>query len=107
MQTYSPLVLTRPPHQHISGGHYWYSKPGCVRYSHSDMLKVIKGGDDIKFENGPEEFELLGILSMLEKGASANQTLDRLKDGDKQLLYRIIRAGGFVRYIRGLENALP
>lgn len=101
----SKLVLTMAQKKK-QGGDYWYTKPGAIRYTQSDILAALKTGIEIEFQGGCEEKELLGVLSLVEKGVTSNTPIDFSKKGDTALLNRIIRAGGFCEYLDKLEGEL-
>lgn len=87
-----------------SGGSYWYTVPGGIRKTQLDLLAMMKEGTDLEFTNGEAEIEFLCLLSLAEKGVTSTQYLNRDKQGDTELLNRIIRAGGFCNYITELEK---
>ncbi len=98
------LVLTMAQKKK-SGGDYWYSKPGAVRFTQHEILINLRRGVEIEFQNGDEYKELLGVLSLAEKGVSSNSPIDFARKGDTALLNRIIREGGFIEYIEKLETS--
>lgn len=102
MQAPEKITLTRT-HEKAHGGQYWYTKPGSVRFTQSDIFNAIKVGAEIEFNNGHEELELLGALEFSEKGVTSNTKIDFFKQGDTALLDRVIRAGGFCEYVLKLE----
>lgn len=95
-------------HLHASrrGGEFWYAYPGSARYNQEKMRQVLREGIELEFHGGRPECEFLGLLSAEEKGSISNEPIDRNRQGDKALLYRIIRAGGFCNYIEHLEGYL-
>lgn len=103
MQT-PKLIKLKKSNSKVRGGSYWYTVPGGIRKTQIDLLTMMKEGADLEFTNGVAETEFLCLLSLAEKGVTSTQYLDRDKQGDTELLNRIIRAGGFCNYITELEN---
>ena len=97
------IVLTKS-HKKNTGGDYWYSRPGSIRYTISEIYEMLRNGTEIEFHNGKEDLELLTALAFAEKGVTSNTKIDFSKQGEVKLLSRIIKAGGFIEYINSLQK---
>jgi hypothetical protein len=93
-------------HKKTHGGDYWYTKPGSIRYTLAEIYQCFKNGIEFEFLNGVEEVELLAILAIGDKGGVSGEKIDKSKQGDKELMKRIILAGGFCAYIENLEGKI-
>lgn len=79
----------------IWGGPYFYDRAKGCRTTYSHLYERMHNGENLLFEETPPVELFLGLLKTAEK-----------KEGNVQLLNRIIRAGGFVQYINQLERKL-
>lgn len=82
---------------------YFYSKQGSITRSIPEIYELIRSGTDIKFENLDEDALYLSLLHYIENGSTKDK-INFHKKGDKDLLTRVIRHGGFTQYIKELEN---
>ena len=86
-----------------SGGLHYYSKNFNHRVDFPFIHNEIKKGVDLEVENFDEYKLLMNVLKLAQTDFKRRNLF---LSGDTQLMNRIIRGGGLIKYIKSLEVKL-